>query len=41
MESYIWKINKEKLKETNLAKYSDFLKANYKINSNNNFSKIW
>ena len=41
MESYIWKINKEKLKETNLAKYSDFLKANYKINSNNDFSKIW
>ena len=41
MESYIWKINKKKLKETNLAKYSDFLKANYKINSNNNFSKIW
>ena len=41
MESYIWKINKKKLKETNLAKYSDFLKANYKINSNNDFSKIW
>jgi len=41
MESYIWKINKAKLKETNLAKYSDFIKANYKINSNNNFSKIW
>ena len=41
MESYIWKINKAKLKETNLAKYSDFIKINYKINSNNDFSKIW
>ena len=41
MESYIWKINKAKLKETNLAKYSDFIKANYKINSNNDFNKIW
>jgi len=41
METYIWKINKEKLHETNIAKYSDFIKQEFKINSNYDFNKIW
>ena len=41
METYLWKINKEKLNKTNLALYSDFIKKNYKINSGDNFDKIW
>ena len=32
METYLWKINKEKLNKTNLALYSDFIKKKYKIN---------
>ena len=41
METYLWKINKEKLNKTNIALYSDFIKHNYKINFGNNFNKIW
>ena len=41
MENYLWKISKEKLHKTNIALYSDFLEKNYKINSNNDFNKIW
>jgi len=41
METYLWKINKEKLNKTNLALYSDFIKKKYKINSDDNFNKIW
>ena len=31
METYLWKINKEKLNKTNLAFYSNFINKNYKI----------
>ena len=41
METYLWKINKEKLNETNLAKYSDFIKKNYDVHSGSDFNKIW
>ena len=41
METYLWKIDKKKLNETNLTLYSDFIKKNYKINSENDFNKIW
>ena len=41
METYLWKINKEKLNETNLAKYSDFIKKKYNMDSGNDFNKIW
>tara|TARA_B100000315_G_scaffold56030_1_gene50220 strand:+ start:4188 stop:6146 length:1959 start_codon:yes stop_codon:yes gene_type:complete len=41
MKTYLWKISKEKLNITNLALYSDFIKHNYKINSDNDFNKIW
>ena len=41
MKTYLWKINKEKLNKTNLALYSNFIKQNYKINSGNDFNKIW
>ena len=41
MKSYLWKINREKLKETNLAKYSDFVKEHFQFNSNNDFNKLW
>jgi len=41
METYLWKINKEQLKKTNLALYSNFVKKKYKINCNDDFSEIW
>jgi len=41
MESYFWKIKEEKLSNTNLAHYCNFLKENYKIKISNNFNKIW
>ena len=31
----------EKLNKTNLASYSNFIRQNYKINSGNDFNKIW
>ena len=31
METYLWKINKKKLDKTNLIRYSNFIKKNYKI----------
>ena len=41
MENYLWKISREKLKKTNLALYSDFLKKNYKVNLGSDFNKLW
>ena len=41
METYLWKISKKKLDNTNLASYSNFIRQNYKINLGNNFNKIW
>jgi len=41
MGNYLWKINKGKLNKTNLALYSNFIKNNYKVNSGNDFNKIW
>jgi len=41
MRTYLWKINKRKLNKTNLALYSNFIKKNYKVNSSNDFNKIW
>ena len=41
MKTYLWKINKEKLKKTNLAQYSNFIEKKYKANSGNDFNKIW
>ena len=41
MKTYLWKINKEKLKKTNLIKYSDFIKKNYDVHSGSDFNKIW
>ena len=41
MKIHLWKINKKKLAETNLASYSNFIKKNYKISLGNDFNKIW
>ena len=41
MNTYIWKINKEEFKKTNLALYSNFIKKKYKVKAGNNFNKIW
>jgi len=41
MKTYLWKINKEKQKKTNLALYSNFIKKKHKICSGNDFNKIW
>ena len=41
MKTYLWRINKEKLNKTNLTLYSNFIKINYKIDSGNDFNKIW
>jgi len=37
----LWTINSKKLNETNLIKYSNFIKGNYKIKAGSNFNKIW
>jgi len=41
MKKYLWKINKENLKKTNLNLYLKFLKRVYKINLDKDFNKIW
>ena len=41
MDTYLWKLKKEKLYKTNLFLYSNFIKENFKIDSNCNFNKIW
>jgi len=41
METYLWKIHKEKLNKTNLALYSDFISKNFKIKHDKDFNKIW
>mgnify|MGYP001399380460 CR=1 FL=1 len=41
MKSYLWKINKERLPNTNLAKYSNFIEKKYRVNLDNDFNKIW
>ena len=41
MKTSIWQIDKRKLNKTNLYLYSDFIKKKYKINSQNDFNKIW
>ena len=41
MNTYIWKINKEEFKKTNLALYSNFIKKQYKVKAGNNFNEIW
>ena len=41
MKTHLWKIEEKKLIKTNLNLYSDFIKSNYKVESNNDFNKIW
>ena len=41
MKNYLWKINKENLKKTNLNLYLKFLKRVYRINLDKDFTKIW
>jgi len=41
METYLWKIHKDKLKNTNIAKYSNFIRENYKIDTKGDFNKLW
>ena len=40
MKTYLWNINKEKRKKTNLSLYSNFIKKKYKVNSGNDFNKF-
>ena len=41
MNTYLWKLDKEKLRKTNLASYTHFIEKKYKINFKNDFNKIW
>jgi len=41
MKKYLWKINKNSFKKTNLNLYLKFLKKIYKINLDKDFNKIW
>ena len=41
MNNQLWKIKKEKLNKTNLSLYSNFIKKNFKIDTGNDFNKIW
>jgi len=41
MKNFLWKIGKQKVKNTNLALYSNFIKKNYKVDVGHDFNKIW
>jgi len=41
MDTYLWKLKKEKLYKTNLFLYSNFIKENFKIDAGHDFNKIW
>jgi len=41
MNTYLWKINENKLNRTNLALYSSFIEKNYKISFGNNYNHLW
>ena len=41
MSSKIWEIKKDKLKETNLYTYSNFVSKKFKLHFNNDFNKLW
>ena len=41
METYLWKINEDKLNKSNLSLYSDYLNQKFKIKSDKDFNKIW
>ncbi len=41
MKTYLWEINKDKLNKTNIFDYSNFIEKKYKINTDNNFNKLW
>ena len=40
MKTYLWEVKAEKLNNTNLAQYSNFIKKKHKVNSGNNFEKL-
>ena len=41
MNKQLWKIKKEELNKTNIFSYSSFVKQNFKIDTGNDFNKIW
>ena len=41
MNSTLWKMDKRKLSKTNLVSYCKFVKSNFKIDSLNDFNKLW
>ena len=41
MNNQLWKIKKEELNKTNFFSYSNFIKQNFKIDTGNDFNKIW
>ena len=41
MDTHLWKLDKKKLNKTNLFLYSNFIKKNFKVNTNHDFNKIW
>ena len=41
MNTYLWKLNEEKLNKTNLFLYSSFIKQNFNIDAEKDFNKIW
>ena len=41
MKTYLWKLNKKKLDQTNLSLYSEFIRKKYNINSQGDYNKIW
>ena len=40
MNTYTWKLSNEKLNNTNLYLYSNFIKQVFKIDAQNDFNKI-
>jgi len=41
MDTYLWKLKEEKLNNTNLSLYSDFIKKKFNVDTKSDFNKIW
>ena len=41
MKNHLWKISKDKLNDTNLVSYSNFVQKNYKVNLGKDFNSLW
>jgi len=41
VSTYLWKLSREKLNNTNLYLYSKYIEKNFKVNAKGDFNEIW